>query len=139
MYFITSLVHNFHASATSRSVNGQYRKAISSALVSVASTYPEYNGIGFDEHFMDNEAASIMEPYLTNGTVPTVEALTEAWAKQFPFKEASAKKAIENITPMVTDFLYVLGRETSFIPTTEPKRTVPVHNYSMAVPEPTPA
>ena len=115
MNFVTTIVKNIQDTVNGQPQRNPYRQAISSALKSVAAAHPDYAGTGFDEDLIDNEAASLMQAFLDGGTLPTVTALTEAWATQFSFSVDDAEQAIANITPMVQDFLYVLESEYELI------------------------
>jgi len=102
------------------------RKAMSSALLSVAERYPAYMDVGFDEHFMNNRGAVLMEPFLGGGPVPSSHALTNAWADQFTFSAARRENAIHDMAPIVTEFLRVLQRETARINRVATRQQEPV-------------
>lgn len=130
MNFANILVQNIQSIVTNYKIRNARQKAICNALMSIGNVYPEYKGIGFDEHFMTNSASELMQPFLVGGSLPTANALLTAWASQFPYSTESAQKAIVNLTPLVTDFLYVLGSEEPTVLVSEqaaPIRIKPVY------------
>lgn len=110
------LVQNIREKIALSYVRNRYRMTVKSALIGVARVHPEYNDIGFDEHFLNNKGAKLIQPFLEKGRIPTPQALAAAWATQYRFSAASQKRAIANIMPMVTDFVYLLTEETASVP-----------------------
>ena len=119
MNLANTLAQNIRSMVAGYTNRNARRTAIRSALMRVTNAHPEYRGVGFDEHFMLNKAAELMKPFVAGGPLPTSDALLTAWASQFPFSNESAKRAIANIRPVITDFLYVLDSEASTIPVLE--------------------
>lgn len=113
MNFANILTQNVQSMVNIYKIRNARQKAVRSALMSAISVHPEYSGVGFDEQFMKNTAAELMDPFLAGGSLPTPDALLSAWTSQFPFSEESAKRAVANLAPLVTEFLYVLEQEVS--------------------------
>lgn len=127
MNFANTFTQNIRTVIADYTNRNARKKAVRSALMSVMSVYPEFAGVGFDEQFMTNKAAEIMEPFLSCGSLPTRNALTKAWAAQFPYSDKSTKRAVANITPMATEFIDILTREASAIPVTSNSPAVEQH------------
>lgn len=113
---LATLSHNIWTTLLGNTNRNTRRKAIQSALASVTNTNPDYANIGFDEHFMKNGGASLMEPFLNGGELPTPDELTSVWADQFPYANESRQRAIANITPMVIDFVELLASQVESAP-----------------------
>ncbi len=120
MNFAITLNHNVQTNIA-HSTNLELRsQAIRSALKFVTRTHPDYAGVGFDMDFMTTKAATILEPFLNDGQLPTSNALIAAWAEKFDrFSENVKQTAAANIAPMVNDFVYVLATEAANIATVE--------------------
>lgn len=116
MNHILNLAQNIQAKFAANYTRNAHRTAASNALLSVQGTFPEYADVGFDEHFLENRGAELMIPFFEDGSVPAPEALAAAWALQFRFSDANRERAIKNIMPMVTDFVYLLAQEAAVMP-----------------------
>lgn len=113
MNFLTKLSANVQSRVTNRIERKARLRAVRIALHRATTAHPDYNGIGFDEQFLRNQGATLIRPFLNGGALPCANELTAAWLSQFHFSAESAQRATENVTPMVSEFLYVLENEVS--------------------------
>lgn len=114
MNILTTIAQNLQETIAQNQNRNARAKAVRSALVAVTARHPEYRDVGFDEVLMNSNASKLMEPFLTDGTLPTVDALAAAWVAQFKLSVAGSQKATANITPIVNDFIYILETSSNF-------------------------
>lgn len=114
MNFISKLSATVQNRITSYVERKARLQAIRVGLHRATTTHPDYNGIGFDEQFLlQHKGAALMKPFLNGGALPCSNELTAAWLSQFHFSAESAQRATENVTPMITEFVYILANEVS--------------------------
>jgi|GEM_PF-2208826 len=113
MTILSTITQNLQSSISYIQVRQARTKAVRNALIAANIQNPDYQGIGFDETLLSNQAEAIMAPFLNDGVLPDVNELATAWATAWAsknqFSTGVAQKAAANITPMISDFIYALG------------------------------
>ncbi len=87
------------------------RRATVSAHVKFAVRYPEYTAALFDEHFLANRAADLLERYITSENPPKAVELARAWAEQIYMSEGTKVALVSELTPVASNFLFMLETE----------------------------
>ena len=87
------------------------RRATVSAHVKFAKRYPEYTAALFDEYFLANRAADLLERYITSENPPKSVELASAWAEQIYMSEATKKRLVSELASVASDFLLMFETE----------------------------
>ena len=87
-----------------------HQRIIANAYVIFANRHPEWTENCFDEHFVTHSAVPRLEAFLV-GERTSATHLAEAWASQFHYSDENRQKAIAEIMPVASDFLYILETE----------------------------
>ena len=95
--------------------------AMQSAHTIIAHRFPVWAESGFTKRFLQSDAASLMEPFLQGGNMPEPKALAKAWAAIYPFADARKEQAIDEILPIMVDFVYVLQGELRYFERMNPQ------------------
>lgn len=112
MNILTTIANSLQASIVNIKARNERIKSINSALIAAANRHPDFRDVLFDQNFLSNQASYLIEPFLNGGALPTADSLAAAWAEQLPAIGQSRARAIANVTPMVEDFIYLLGSST---------------------------
>ncbi len=87
------------------------RRAAARAHVKFAKRYAEYAAALFDEHFLANRAADLLERYITSENPPKAVELASAWAGQIHLSEGTKKALVSELAPVASDFLLMFENE----------------------------
>lgn len=91
-----------------RAIRRQRTVAIDSALKLTTNRHVTFSSLGFDQSFLENEAADLMEPFFYGGEAPAPEALAARWAKHFHIGNQAERDLAQRVLPMMNDFVYLL-------------------------------
>ena len=87
------------------------RRATVNAHAKFAVRYPEYAATLFDEHFLANRAADLLERYITSDDPPKSVELARAWAEQIHMSERTKKALVSELTAVASSFLFLFETE----------------------------
>ena len=87
------------------------RRATVNAHAKFAKRYPEYAAALFDEHFLANRAADLLERYITSDDPPRSVELARAWADQIQMSKGTKAALVSELTPVASSFLYMFETE----------------------------
>ncbi|MCH7610988.1 MAG: hypothetical protein IIA89_12705 [Chloroflexi bacterium] len=76
-----------------------------------AVRYPQYAAALFDEHFLANRAAGLLERYITPDDPPKSVELAAAWAEQIHMREGTKAALVSELAPVASKFLFVFKTE----------------------------
>ena len=99
-----------------KSVQSYFAKArrestVRSALVAVENRHADWQGVGFDEHFVANQGASVFADYFQTGSVPNAATIAEAWSNQYDWQSEAKQSAQRRFMPVAEDFVYILSTD----------------------------
>jgi len=109
MNILTTIAQNLQESIAQNQNRTARAKAVRSALFAVTVRHLEYQATGFDQTLLNNQAAALIDPFVSEGVLPDADALAAIWATQFNLSTTGTQKAIANVMPMVNDFVYILA------------------------------
>jgi len=88
------------------------RQAFRRAYVRFAESYPDYQAVFLNEHFLTHQVGPLLACYLDKGVLPVAFELVTAWGEQFvPPSEADYQRCMAKLLPAATDFLNWLEAE----------------------------
>lgn len=105
---IQALIRDIRYFNMLRAVRRQRTTAIDSALKLTKNRHVTFSSLGFDQAFLENEAADLMEPFFYGGEAPAPEALAALWVKHFHIGNQAERDLAKRILPMMNDFVYLL-------------------------------
>ena len=117
------------------------RRATVNAHAKFAARYPQYAAALFDEHFLANRAADLLERYITSDDPPKSVELARAWAEQIHMREDTKVALVSELTPVASKFLLIfetdlVGRDwvgTRAALSSTSYRMDPMHTSDLAV------
>jgi len=90
------------------------RRATATAHAKFELRYPEYAAAFFNEHFVANRAAGLLERYITCDDPPKSVELAAAWAEQIHVREGTKAALVSELAPVASLFVFeteLMGRE----------------------------
>ena len=81
-----------------------FRNAKIRACAAFVQAHPKWHEYLFDEHFLENGAAGILDGYLA-GRVPAPVELALAWADQWGWQAQTRARLVAELTPVSAAFL----------------------------------
>ncbi len=87
------------------------RRAAARAHGKFAKRYAEYAAALFDEHFLANRAANLLERYITSENPPKAVELASAWAEQIHMSGGTKRALVSELTAAASDFLFMFETE----------------------------
>lgn len=105
--------------------------AVRSAYTVITYRHRMWVESGFDMYFLQSTAAPLLEPFYQGGEGPNPLALAQAWCDLYRFTGGRQQQAIENILPVMNEFVHVLKDELAFRQTPKEKSvSKPLPNYA---------
>lgn len=87
------------------------RRATVNAHAKFAKRYPQYAAALFDEHFLANRAAGLLERYISSDDPLRSVELARAWADQIHMRKGTKAALVSELTPVASNFLFIFETE----------------------------